>query len=159
MSLYVNENLRNFIMISGVKIHLRHVTIKAAPDSLLYQCRLSQNSTNQIISPTEWLTMSWETSGRKSNIILSDLMKWNSYKRVPTKSYINVSLFCDCGCFQGGPKPHVRKTSAKASQGRLWANSAGLAQDEPLRTQKATSESAIPHPKSYRVLSRDIPRV
>ena len=54
---------------------------------------------------------------------------------------------------------NVRQTSGKTREGGLSENRTGLEQNEPFRTEKTSSKSAVSFQEDHCVVSRDNPRV
>ena len=68
------------LSVTGAGIY--QVTRKAAPGSLLYQCRVFQSSTNHSINHTGWRMTRWPTSGMMGSIHTKTILEENLYSTV-----------------------------------------------------------------------------
>lgn len=68
------------LSVTGAGIY--QVARKAAPGSLLYQCRVFQSSTNHSINHTGWRMTRWPTSGMMGSIHTKTILEENLFSTV-----------------------------------------------------------------------------
>ena len=138
------------------------MTTKAVPGFLHYLCPASRGLTNQIINLTEWRMMSCQTSGMRTlkaiaftNFALRNGALCGLFLTQTTDRFRFSFLLS----LKEWSSQNVRQASGKTREGGLSENRTGLEQNEPFRTEKTSSKSAVSFQEDHCVVSRDNPRV